>query len=82
MSDGEMRSLYEKFGALEQKINAAHTRQDKMETEIKELLKELSNEMKEVMAFVNQSKGSKAAWATIGALSVALLGALAKLFIH
>lgn len=39
-------AMSERIGALNQKIEAAHNRQDKMEVEIKALLRELSLEMK------------------------------------
>jgi DNA anti-recombination protein RmuC len=63
-------SLYERIGAMDAKISAAHTRQDRMELEIKELLNELKSEMKDISAHVNKSKG----WAAAALMMAGILG--------
>lgn len=52
-----MEDVREKLGILNEKAKAAHTRIDKLEFEIRDDLKELMKEVKDINAHVNRSKG-------------------------
>ena len=52
--------IREKIGVLTAKVDAAHIRVDRVETEIKSTLKDLHEDMKELNAHMNKSKGGLA----------------------
>lgn len=74
MSDS---NTLEKIGALSAKVSAAHTRLDKLEIGIREDLKDLKNDLKELNAHMNRGKGWGAAFmvlaGTLGAGIVKIL---------
>lgn len=77
----DIARVQEKIGAVQAAVDKAHSRVDGLQKEVKEELKGISTDVKILVAHMNQEKGSKAAYATIGALVIALAGALAKIFI-
>lgn len=74
--------VQERIGTLQASVDKAHTRIDGLNAEVKKELDEISRDVKELLANMNQTKGSKAAWVLVGSLSIGLIGALAKIFIH
>ncbi len=65
-------SISEKIGALSAKVSAAHSRVDKLETGIREDLREINSELKGLTAYVNHAKG----WAAAMMLLSGILGAV------
>lgn len=65
-------SISEKIGALSAKVSAAHSRVDKLEQGIREDLREINSEVKEIAAHMNRAKG----WAAALMLLSGVLGAL------
>lgn len=72
----------ERIGSLADKIIAAHTRIDGLNFEVKKELDEISKDVKELLRYMHEAKGGKAAWVLVGSLGIGLIGALAKIFIH
>jgi hypothetical protein len=66
-----MTELHEKLGELNAKTKAAHARLDRLETDLRNDLKEILKEIKELNAHVNKSRG----WAGAALLISGLLGA-------
>lgn len=66
-----MDDVREKIGQLSAKAEAAHSRIDRVETEIKNELRELVKEMKELNAYMNRGKG----WASAMLLLSGIVGA-------
>ena len=77
----DMVRVQERIGTLQASVDKAHVRVDGLNAEVKAELDEISKDVKELLANMNQNKGSKGAWILVGSLSLGLLGALAKLFI-
>lgn len=77
MSDA---TLSEKIGALSAKTSAAHSRIDKLETTIRDDLKDLKRELHELNAHMNRGKGWSAAImllsGTVGGVLVKLLSSM------
>lgn len=65
-------SIAEKIGILSAKVSAAHSRVDKLESGIREDLKEINLEVKELAGHMNRAKG----WAAALMLLSGVLGAL------
>lgn len=78
----DIRILQEKLGAVSASATKAHARVDDLAKDMKEDLKEISADVKSLLADMNKIKGGKAAWAAIGGLSVALIGLVVKLLNH
>lgn len=55
-----MDDIREKLGALSAKVDAAHSRIDKTETQVREDLKEIFKELKTLNENMNKGKGSLA----------------------
>lgn len=53
-----MSEVLEKLGALTEKVKAAHQRVDKVEFQIREDLKEIKDELKELSAYMHRGKGA------------------------
>ncbi len=72
----------EKIGALDAKVTAAHGRVDKLELMLREDLKEIMSDLKEIHAYMNRGKGWAAALmllaGTSGAGIIKLLGMIGK----
>lgn len=73
--------VQERIGGLQASVDKAHTRIDGLNAEVKKELDEISKDVKELLANMNQNKGSKAAWILVGSLSIGLIGTLAKILI-
>lgn len=75
--------VFEKIGAMDAKVTAAHSRLDKLETVIREDLRELKDELKFLTAHMNQSKGWSAALmflaGTFGAGFIKLISIIFKI---
>jgi hypothetical protein len=75
MSD--IAEVRERLGALDAKVTAAHSRTDKLETIIREDLKDIKKELHDLAAHMNRGKGWAAAMiflaGSAGALVVKLL---------
>ncbi len=56
-----MSDMMEKIGALDAKVTAAHNRVDKLEIMLREDLKEILTDLKEIHAYMNKGKGWAAA---------------------
>lgn len=77
-----LAGMQERVGAIDKAVTASHSRIDKLDQEIKESLKEMSLDLKIVVAHMNRSKGWGAA-AMLGATIIGgILGALIKFLIH
>jgi hypothetical protein len=63
-----MDKVHEAVGRIEAKADAAHKRLDRVETEIKEDLKEIKKDLREFNSHMNKGKG----WAAAGLLIVGL----------
>lgn len=63
--------LSEKLGVLTAKVEAAHRRIDDVEGEIKDSLKDIHSDLKELNAHMNKGRG----WAAAALLIAGLLGA-------
>jgi tetrahydromethanopterin S-methyltransferase subunit B len=63
--------ILEKIGALGAKADAAHSRVDKLETVIRDDLKMISAELKELNAFMHRGKG----WAAAAIFASGIVGA-------
>ena len=73
--------LIEKIGSLTAKVDAAHKRVDKVEQGIREDLKELSRELKELNSYMNKGKGWAAAFMLLsGASGAGILSLINYLF--
>lgn len=72
--------VQEKIGALTASVDKAHTRIDGLNAEVKKDLDTISKDVKELLANMNQNKGSKAAWILVGSLAIGLLGAIVKIY--
>ncbi len=72
----------EKIGALDAKVSAAHSRLDKLELMLREDLKEMKGDLKDLHAYMNKGKGWAAAMmllaGTSGAGIIKLLQLLGK----
>lgn len=79
MTNDFMISVSKQLGAIEQKADAAHKRLDDMQGEFKDTLKELSREVKELNANMNQQKGAKAMLIIIGSVVGSAITFLMKL---
>lgn len=55
-----MDDIREKIGALTAKVDAAHSRVDKVETQVREDLKEIFKELKTLNETMNKGKGGLA----------------------
>lgn len=80
--------VIEKLITLDSKVTAAHSRIDKMEllihedlTELKGDLKEMSKELKDVIAWMNRGKGWSAAILVLAGILGGAISTLAGLFI-
>lgn len=71
MSD--VAEIRERLGALDAKVTAAHSRTDKLETVIREDLKEIKKELHDLTAHMNRGKGWAAAMIFLASASGALL---------
>lgn len=71
----------ERIGVLDAKIKALHSRQDKTELEIKELMKNVLAEMKSIHEFINQEKGKSQVIRIIIGFCLTVLGGLIGKFL-
>lgn len=74
-----MEDVREKIGALSAKASAAHARLDKLEVLLRDDLKELKSELKDLNAYMHRGKGWAAAMIFFGGIAGALF---VKLFTH
>lgn len=69
--------IRERIGALDAKVTAAHSRVDKLEQGLRDDLKEIKSELKELSAHMNKGKGWAAAMiflsGTVGAAIIKLI---------
>lgn len=61
--------LIEKIGALEAKVEAAHSRLDKLEFTLRDDIRDLKAELKELNAFMHKGRGWAAALVFLGGAS-------------
>jgi len=78
----DLAVLHERIGQVQAKADAAHTRMDILQSDIKSELKGISEDVKLLLANYHTQRGSKAMLVTVITLGIALLGALAKILIH
>jgi hypothetical protein len=64
-----MSEIYEKIGTMDAKVTAAHHRLDKLELAIRDDLKELKVDLKELNAYMHKGKGWSAAVLFLAGLS-------------
>lgn len=76
-------AIQERLGSLDGKVTSAHSRVDKMESLIREDLKEMkaefkevSNELKDVIAWMNSGKASIKIMLAIGGVAASAIGGL------
>ena len=69
--------LSERIGQLDSKITAMHNRLDKHEGEYKEVLKDITKELKELNYWMHRSKG----WGAAAVLFATILGGLVGKFL-
>lgn len=77
----DIARVQERIGSLQGSIDKAHTRIDGLNADVQKNLDVISKDVKELLANMNQQKGSKAAWTLVGSLSIAVIGLIAKLLI-
>ncbi len=78
-----MTEAFEKIGQLAAKADAAHSRLDRLETGVRDDLKEIKEELKELSAHMNRGKGWSAAFVFLAGISGAgLTQVLAMIFSH
>lgn len=75
-----MAEIHEKIGQLDAKVTAAHHRVDKLELGIRDDLKELKVDLKELNAYMHRGKGWAAAMIFISGFAGAGLFKLASLW--
>lgn len=61
--------MLEKLGALEAKVQAAHARLDKLDITLRDDIRELKAELKELNAFMHKGRGWAAALVFLGGAS-------------
>lgn len=66
-----MDGVHEKIGELNAKAKAAHSRLDKLESEIRDDLKDISKDLKELNAYMHRGKG----WASAVIMLSGFMGA-------
>lgn len=71
-------SIYERIGAIDAKVSAAHSRVDKIEIQIRTDLEDLKKDLKAVVAWMNRSLGWAAACLFTGGIIGALIMKLLK----
>lgn len=64
-----MNDIHEKLGALTATVSAAHKRLDKVETEVRQDLKDLSLQLSELNAHMNKGKGWAGAFFLLSGLA-------------
>jgi ABC-type ATPase involved in cell division len=64
-----MSEVHEKIGALTAKADAAHSRLDKVETQVRDDLKSIKEELHELNAHMNKGKGWASAMIFLAGLS-------------
>lgn len=74
-------NIRERIGFLAAKADAAHSRIDKLETGVREDLKDINKELKVIAAYMNRGKGWTAAMMFIASLIGAGVAEVAKDFI-
>ena len=77
-----LTQLQERIGQVSKAADTSHSRIDKLDAEIKRELHEISADVKLLLANMNMQKGARGTWILVGSLAVALLGALAKIFLR
>lgn len=75
-----MAEIHEKIGQLDAKVTAAHHRVDKLELGIRDDLKELKADLKELNAYMHRGKGWAAATVFISGFAGAGFFKLASLW--
>lgn len=68
-----MAEIHEKIGQLDAKVTAAHHRVDKLELGIRDDLKELKADLKELNAYMHRGKGWAAAMIFLSGISGAVI---------
>lgn len=76
-----MQELSEKIGILSAKADAAHSRVDKLEILLRDDLKELKSDLKELNAYMHRGKGWASAMIFLSGFAGAGLFKLITLFI-
>jgi hypothetical protein len=71
--------VYKDIGVISAKAEAAHSRLDRLENEIKETLKGIQVDLKELSAHMNKTKGFSAAWLFLASIAGAGLTKLAAM---
>lgn len=74
-----MDEIREKIGILSAKANAAHNRVDKLELLLRDDLKEIKDDLKDLNAYMHRGKGWAAAMIFFGGIAGALF---VRLFTH
>lgn len=64
-----MSELHEKIGTLDAKVTAAHHRLDKLELAIRDDLKDLKVDLKELNEYMHKGKGWSAAFLFLAGIS-------------
>jgi hypothetical protein len=77
----DLARMQERIGVVQATVDKAHTRIDGLQSEVKAELREISTDVKILIAHMNRNQGSRSSIVFMITLSVALLGALAKLLI-
>lgn len=74
--------MWERIGSLAAKATAAHDRIDKLETGLRDDLKEIKQELKSIAAWMNRGKGWAAAAMLLAGMGGAAVIELGKLALH
>jgi hypothetical protein len=64
-----LSSIQERLGAIDQKASAAHARVDRLETGVRDDLKDIKKDLAEVIAWINQAKGWIAAMLCVSSVA-------------
>ena len=71
-----LKEAFERLAVVEQKATAAHERLDKHEEQTSNALKEISQEIKELAAFMHRSRGIAMALVSVATLLGTILGSI------
>lgn len=77
-----MDAIHQKLGELQATAVAAHKRIDKVETDIRDDLKTLNSELKELNAYMNRGKGWAAAFVMLSGFAGAGMFKLLSFIFH
>lgn len=77
----DLARMQERIVLLQSSLEKAHVRMDGIQKDLRDELKQISADLKTVVAYMNQTQGSKVAVIGMVSMAIALLGALAKIFL-